>query len=117
MQRTVRNTTTNKVVIGELGRMYDSSPWVNCLDSNGDVKTSEQTYVDAYYLERAIEVRVESRKRHLQDTDWYIDREVDIANSYPAAIQTKRNDARAEINTIEALTTLAAVEAYSEGYS
>lgn len=116
MERIIRNTSTNKVKKGYFGRGYESG-WVDCLDSNGDVIAAEQSHVDGYYLQRAIDVRVNSRKCYLEDTDWYVLRENDDPGSYPSTIQTKRNDARTEINTIEALTTLSAVEAYDVDFT
>ena len=59
---------------------------------------------------------IEPRSLYLKSTDWYTAREVDEPSSYPVEIKNKRILAREEINSIEACTTLAALNEFSVNF-
>lgn len=105
----VKNTETNEIIGIEvdsyesLSKNFRQAPYEQC--SEAEIAAEE--------LQEAKDERTSSRSGYLSSTDWYIARESDESGSYPQAIKDKRIQARTEINEIEALTTLAEVEAYN----
>jgi hypothetical protein len=56
------------------------------------------------------------RQTYLKNTDWYIQREADEPDTYPAEIKAKRILARQEINAIEQATTFTALNNFNVNF-
>lgn len=103
---------------------YDGTPHENLIDGliweNTEFEKPTWEQIDAF-LPSPLEEKRQAKKdeliaprlSYLQKTDWYMAREIDEPNSYPQEIKTKRILARQEINSIQACTTLAALNQFS----
>lgn len=103
----------------------DGSDWESPIDGliweNAQFEKPTWSQIDALLpssttikKERKKESLILSRKKYLNNTDFRVLRFIDEGMSYPDEIKTKRIQARREINDIEAATTLAALNEFSE---
>lgn len=96
--------------------------WIEC---NQSVKTGHY-YIDGQFKSdiRTLDQKkndlkmllIRIRKKYLNDTDYYILRELDEPNSYPIEVKNRRILARQEINAIELSVTLTDLQQFSESF-
>lgn len=48
-----RNILTGEIKTGNLGALFRKGEWINCLNSNGNIKPEEQIHIDTYNLKKA----------------------------------------------------------------
>lgn len=107
------NTKTGEIKKGNLGSFFRKGDWVNALDDNGNIISEYQDAFNLDLLEEAKNIKIQTCREYLKKTDWYCLRFADRGIEYPEEVKNKREQARNFTNDIEALTTLAEVEAFN----
>lgn len=83
----------------------DNQKWIH-----EDIKITEESEnnieTESDKIKRLKTQAILIRSSYLQTTDWYVLREYDQPNSYPAEVKEKRVIARNQINEIEKILTL-----------
>ena len=69
-----RNTITNEISYDNLGANFTNGDWINCLDSKGNIKKSEQPFIDAWELQQVKTAKIKeiNEIRDLIDTKPFI---------------------------------------------